>query len=548
MTNTPVQVDEAMSVICAGTHATEHDLEVAEAILAHVGKVMRMSEDHLDAVTALSGSGPAYFFLLAEAMIDAGILLGLPRDISTDLIVQTMVGQRQDAARHGQASGRAARDGDLAGRHHHRGDPAARERPGPGRLPRRDRGREDPRRGARRWRLSRPPTVGSPGGVGGAGATTSPRLAGPNRTYAGGRTSSRCPVRRSLPALVALLVLVAACSGEETPTIETAEVSRGEVVQTVAAAAAIDPAGVVTVTAPVSGEIDELFVADGDEVAVGDPLVRLASETIDQQIAQAEAAVDAAGALSGLSAGAGLDLAPVLGAFRSQFDTVLPSLLGVLEAQVDATEAALVGVLETAAEATSAAGAAADELTTAVAQAIAEGRLEGTDPDDLDPELFAALEELEDREGRVDQRAIDEAIRDARQQAAAARAQLAAAETAFQEASFDLQGAEQAASQQTRQAAAAQTAAVQAQRTQAQQALEAARALTEDLTILAPAAGTVELARGDAGGCRASVSSGARTSGTSAASPVRSVGPSDRRRPRPARSRRGWRSGAANRC
>jgi multidrug efflux pump subunit AcrA (membrane-fusion protein) len=307
-------------------------------------------------------------------------------------------------------------------------------------------------------------------------------------------------VRRSLPALVALLVLVAACSGEETPTIETAEVSRGEVVQTVAAAAAIDPAGVVTVTAPVSGEIDELFVADGDEVAVGDPLVRLASETIDQQIAQAEAAVDAAGALSGLSAGAGLDLAPVLGAFRSQFDTVLPSLLGVLEAQVDATEAALVGVLETAAEATSAAGAAADELTTAVAQAIAEGRLEGTDPDDLDPELFAALEELEDREGRVDQRAIDEAIRDARQQAAAARAQLAAAETAFQEASFDLQGAEQAASQQTRQAAAAQTAAVQAQRTQAQQALEAARALTEDLTILAPAAGTVELARGDAGG------------------------------------------------
>lgn len=92
MTNTPVQVDEAMSVICAGTHATEQDLEVAEAILVHVGKVIRMSEDHLDAVTALSGSGPAYFFLLAEAMIDAGILLGLPRDVSTDLIVQTMVG------------------------------------------------------------------------------------------------------------------------------------------------------------------------------------------------------------------------------------------------------------------------------------------------------------------------------------------------------------------------------------------------------------------------------------------------------------------------
>jgi pyrroline-5-carboxylate reductase len=92
MSNTPVQVDEAMSVVCAGTHATERDLAVAEDIFSHVGKVVRLSEEHLDSVTALSGSGPAYFFLLAEAMIDAGILLGLPRDLSTELIVQTMVG------------------------------------------------------------------------------------------------------------------------------------------------------------------------------------------------------------------------------------------------------------------------------------------------------------------------------------------------------------------------------------------------------------------------------------------------------------------------
>jgi pyrroline-5-carboxylate reductase len=92
MTNTPVQVDEAMSVISGGTHAAERDLGVAEDILGHVGTVIRMGEEHLDAVTALSGSGPAYFFLLAEAMIDAGILLGLPRDVSTELIIQTMVG------------------------------------------------------------------------------------------------------------------------------------------------------------------------------------------------------------------------------------------------------------------------------------------------------------------------------------------------------------------------------------------------------------------------------------------------------------------------
>ncbi len=103
MTNTPVQVDEAMSVLSGGTHAKDRDLDVAEEILRHVGQVIRMDEVHLDAVTALSGSGPAYFFLLAEAMIDAGILLGLPRDVSTQLIVQTMVGSAKmlrDTGRH----------------------------------------------------------------------------------------------------------------------------------------------------------------------------------------------------------------------------------------------------------------------------------------------------------------------------------------------------------------------------------------------------------------------------------------------------------------
>ncbi len=103
MTNTPVQVDEAMSVLSGGTHAGERDLDLAEEILSHVGHVVRMDEEHLNAVTALSGSGPAYFFLLAEAMIDAGILLGLPRDVSTQLIIQTMVGSAtmlRDSGRH----------------------------------------------------------------------------------------------------------------------------------------------------------------------------------------------------------------------------------------------------------------------------------------------------------------------------------------------------------------------------------------------------------------------------------------------------------------
>lgn len=92
MSNVPVLVDEAMSVICAGSHAEDKHLSVTEELLGYVGRVLRLPEKHLDAVTATSGSGPAYFFLLAEAMIEACILLGLSRDVATDLIVQTMLG------------------------------------------------------------------------------------------------------------------------------------------------------------------------------------------------------------------------------------------------------------------------------------------------------------------------------------------------------------------------------------------------------------------------------------------------------------------------
>jgi pyrroline-5-carboxylate reductase len=92
MSNVPVMVDEAMSVITAGRHATDEHLQIAEELLGYVGKVLRLKETHLDAVTATSGSGPAYFFLLAEAMIEACILLGLSRDVATDLIIQTMLG------------------------------------------------------------------------------------------------------------------------------------------------------------------------------------------------------------------------------------------------------------------------------------------------------------------------------------------------------------------------------------------------------------------------------------------------------------------------
>jgi len=92
MPNTPMLVGEAMSAISAGTHATADQLAVVEKLLGSVGRVVRVPESQQDAVTALSGSGPAYFFYLVEAMIDAGILLGLPREVAADLIVQSAFG------------------------------------------------------------------------------------------------------------------------------------------------------------------------------------------------------------------------------------------------------------------------------------------------------------------------------------------------------------------------------------------------------------------------------------------------------------------------
>jgi pyrroline-5-carboxylate reductase len=92
MPNTPALVDEAMTAVSAGSGANEEHLARAEQLLSAVGKVVRVPESQLDAVTALSGSGPAYFFFLVEAMIDAGILLGLPRALAEELIVQTLFG------------------------------------------------------------------------------------------------------------------------------------------------------------------------------------------------------------------------------------------------------------------------------------------------------------------------------------------------------------------------------------------------------------------------------------------------------------------------
>jgi pyrroline-5-carboxylate reductase len=92
MPNTPSVVHEGIAGVAPGSHAADEHVALAEEVLSHLGAVVRVPESSMDAITAVSGSGPAYFALLAEAMIEAGILLGLSREISTQLVVQTMLG------------------------------------------------------------------------------------------------------------------------------------------------------------------------------------------------------------------------------------------------------------------------------------------------------------------------------------------------------------------------------------------------------------------------------------------------------------------------
>lgn len=92
MPNTPALVGKGAAAIAPGTSAGDDDLDWAESLLGAVGVVVRVKESLLDAVTGLSGSGPAYVFLVVEALIDAGVLAGLPRDVSEQLSIQTLLG------------------------------------------------------------------------------------------------------------------------------------------------------------------------------------------------------------------------------------------------------------------------------------------------------------------------------------------------------------------------------------------------------------------------------------------------------------------------
>jgi pyrroline-5-carboxylate reductase len=92
MPNAPVVVGGGVSALARGRFATAEQLKEVSAIFDAVGGVLTVPESQLDAVTAVSGSGPAYFFLLVEALVDAGVAAGLTRSVATDLVVQTMAG------------------------------------------------------------------------------------------------------------------------------------------------------------------------------------------------------------------------------------------------------------------------------------------------------------------------------------------------------------------------------------------------------------------------------------------------------------------------
>lgn len=299
--------------------------------------------------------------------------------------------------------------------------------------------------------------------------------------------------RRPRAAVVAALtaaVLLAACSGEEEVRYGHAQVTSGEVVQTVAAAGILQPAGQVTVTAPSAGEIETLRVADGDVVAAGDPLFTLRSEALEQQLTQAEAAVEAAELFAGsaLGAGVGVDVGPLVGALRAQLDAVIPPVLGALEDQVQALEATITAVTAATEESGQATAAALRDLAEALGGQLPEEL-------DIDPELIAAPG-TEALTVEVDTTDLEASLADA-------RTRLHAAQAEYRRASSQLAEVEAQAGATAAEAEQAQAAATELQRAQAETAAEAVRARLDDLAVVAPVAGVVELARGGAGGAGA---------------------------------------------
>lgn len=102
MPNTPAQVSEGMTVLAGGAHASDEHLDFAKSLFGSVGRVMFLPETHFDAVTALSASGPAFIYIVIEALADGGVKCGLPRDVAFELAAQMTLGSAKMVIETGQ--------------------------------------------------------------------------------------------------------------------------------------------------------------------------------------------------------------------------------------------------------------------------------------------------------------------------------------------------------------------------------------------------------------------------------------------------------------
>ncbi|HOL09783.1 MAG TPA: pyrroline-5-carboxylate reductase [Bacillota bacterium] len=110
MPNTPAKIGKAVSVYCTGSKATGKDCQTTELIFGAIGTVLRLNESQMDAATAVSGSGPAYVFYLIEAMVDAGVMLGLTRNDSFNLVVGTFIGAAEMLRESGEHPAKLSND------------------------------------------------------------------------------------------------------------------------------------------------------------------------------------------------------------------------------------------------------------------------------------------------------------------------------------------------------------------------------------------------------------------------------------------------------
>ncbi len=115
MPNTPCVLGAGMTALCKGKFASKQHLEAATKFFDAVGRTVTVDEKHMDAVTGLSASGPAYIYIILESLAEAGVKVGLPRDVATLLAAQTTMGAARVGAGNGRSSGAAEGCGDYSG-------------------------------------------------------------------------------------------------------------------------------------------------------------------------------------------------------------------------------------------------------------------------------------------------------------------------------------------------------------------------------------------------------------------------------------------------